>query len=205
MRELSRRAADKLSSMESDPSAFADRVQSDLETRAESFGTAFRSAQSTVRDQATDLSQRAQSLLHTAFEQAEETYESLARRGEIVVHRAGERRTLPEVPGMRMIKPAPSESNIDETGEDESGQSGGAVSTETAEERASTSTTARKSGGTRKSSASRTTEKSTGKTSKQADGNGTRAGRSASGKTTGGRSGGRTTGRNGDGRASDEK
>lgn len=87
IRELSKVASDRLSSMESDPTTLADQLQERIETRAESLGTAFREASTTVRGQAQVLSDRAQAALLAAYEQAGDTYETLARRGEDAVVR----------------------------------------------------------------------------------------------------------------------
>lgn len=185
VRELSQKAIERLSAMESDPAAFADRVQSNIENRAESFGTTFRSAQSAVREQAQDLGQRAQSLLQTAFEQAEETYETLAKRGETVVSRAGERRTLPDVPGLRMIKPAPegADEQLDDPAEVAEPAADPGAAKKSADSTKKSAGPAKKSTGRATTSASGS---ATGKTAGKATG---KSSRSAASKTTGNGSG----------------
>lgn len=87
IRGLSKLAADRLAALEADPSAFADQVQMRIETQADALGTKFRSASSIVMDGAKDLSEKAQDAFQTAVSQAEDAYETLARRGQSVVIR----------------------------------------------------------------------------------------------------------------------
>lgn len=85
IRDLGKLASDKLQSLEADPSTFADRVQVGIEARADTLGRTLRTASGQVREGAKDLSEKAQAALQFAFEQAGETYDALAKRGEEVV------------------------------------------------------------------------------------------------------------------------
>lgn len=88
IREISKVASDKIGSLETaDPIAVSDRVQEQIEERADALALALRSASTDLRIQAKDLTDKAQSAVQSVLIQAGDTYDILTKRGKVAVIR----------------------------------------------------------------------------------------------------------------------
>jgi hypothetical protein len=105
IREFSRMASEKISSLENtDPAVVSDRMQDRIEEGADSLSVVLRSATNDIRTQAEKLSDRAQSVIQSAWMQAGDAYGDLAERGQnVVIYLRGQ--------NGRQIKRSPSSSS----------------------------------------------------------------------------------------------